>query len=244
MRTNFELFLIVWVALGFSQSSYGQSECNRMVADRGIKKLLIKEICIPADQVVGDIINDVDLNMDGMKDVVVRYHKMPVSNGDIITYDFYIKTDSASYTFTKSLNNLRPPHLDSHDPDYVKKDRLTQDISNRFPRNVDVEFKDNLIAVSHFLYDVYGKTYSFEYSKSAGDWILSKEEYWIGELSRNYIALMGVSEKLRGRVVLEEKKQVRPIKIGDFSLEDSKKKAVEEGEYLMGNYDLFNWKIE
>jgi hypothetical protein len=244
MKTALRILLIVLIGFILNQNCYGQSECNQMVADRSLKRLLIKEICIPADKVIGYTIDDVDLNKDGRNDIIVRYHKMPVSDGDIITYDFYIKTDDANYTLTKSLNNLRPPHLVSYDSDYVKKDPLTQDISNRFPRNVDVEFKDNLITVSHFLYDVYGKTYSFEYSKSADDWILSKEEYWIGDLSRNYIALMGVSEKLRGRVVLEEKKQVTPIKIGDFNLEDSKKKAEEEGEYLMENYDLFNWKIE
>jgi hypothetical protein len=234
------------VVLGFilHQSCKGQSDCNRMVADRGIKKLLIKEICIPEDKVIGYIINDVDLNGDGRSDIIVRYHKMPISNGDIVTYDFYMKVDDSNYSLTKSLSNLMPPHLASHDPDYVKTNPLTQDISNRFPRNVDVDFKDNLITISHFLYDVYGKTYSFEYSKSANDWILSKEEYWIGNLSPNYIALMGISEKLRDRVILEEKKHIKPVKIGDFSLEDSKKKAEEEGEYLMENYDIFNWSID
>ncbi|MFD2246947.1 hypothetical protein [Pontibacter ruber] len=215
-----------------------------MVVDYSLKKKLIKEICIPADKVIGYVINDVDLNMDGRKDVIVRYHKMPLADGDIITHDIYIKIDDSNYKLIKSLDNLKSPVLKSYDPDYVKTNPLTQDISSRFPRNVEVEFKDNLITISHFLYDVYGKTYSFEYRKSANDWVLSKEEYWIGDLAPNYIALMGVSEKLRGKVVLEEKKQVKPVKIADFSLEESKKKAEEEGEYLMENYDIFNWKVE
>lgn len=215
-----------------------------MVVDYSLKNKLIKEICIPADKVIGYIINDVDLNSDGKKDVIARYHKMPLSDGDIITHDIYTRIDDSNFKLYKSLENLIPPYLNSYSSDYAKESPLAQDIYNRFPRNVDVEFKDNQVIINHFLYDVYGKTYIFEYSKNANDWVLSKEQYWIGELPRNYIALMGVSEKLRNRVFLEEKKQVNPIPISDFSLEDSKKKAEEEGEYLMEKYDIFNWKVE
>jgi hypothetical protein len=235
-------FINVFLCLSLSVGCNGQTECNRKVVDRSLIKYLSKSICIPKGSAIYNIIVKEDLNMDGKNDIIIKYMNAIPSIGDIVYYDAYFYKNDSLHLLSHTFTNLEPLYVKNYDPQ--SENALANKIIDEYPKNVEVEFKDSQIIISHHLYDVYGKSYFFSYNKKRNDWILVNMKYWIGDLSSNYISLMGLSNALLNKVVIEENEPSQELFIKDFDLKKSKEKAEEEGERLMNEYDLLNWRVK
>ena len=236
------LIILVSTNLNIQAQSVNKgAACNRNTVDKSLEKLIPKGICIPEGYFIFSIVNNFDFNKDKNADIAIRYGKYPIEVGDLVNYSIFEKVNDTTYLKKIELSNIFPPHIDNLYTASQDTSSVAHFLLKKYPYDAKVVFANDTIKISHLIPDDYGKTYEFVYNKNKDNWYLEKVQYWIGNLDRQYVERMNLSEKLLGQIKLESRIPEKKISIKDFDLAKSKKIAEEESEYFINNYDVFNW---
>ena len=202
-------------------------------------------ICIPNGYTIDKVIKGFDFNRDAKKDIAVRYSIYPLVDGTMRYYSIYEAVDDTTYVQKGDLSNLVTPYINAFTQSYLKSHPIADSLANLYPTNIEFSFINDTILISHYLPDYYGKTYAFLFNAFKDSWYLNEVRYWIGNLPTWLVRNGNLKEELYSKIYLEKDKIVsKDIQINNFSFIESKKESVEESEYLMNKYDVFNWSKE
>lgn len=239
-------FFVFSLLLGAATCPEGDSqmyqECQVNTLDKSIRKLLPKDICIPAEYTIDQILNDFDFNKDGKNDVAIRYGEYPLKDGTMRYFSVFEQKDDTSFVRKKDLTSLAKPFIQAFSRSYLSSHPLADSLFQLYPQDVVISFRNDSINIDHQIPDLYHKTYIFIYDNDRGNWFLQKERFWIGELPVWLVRNGDLREELlTKRIYLDEDKiPNESISIDEFDILQSKKRAVEfESEYLLNNYDVF-----
>lgn len=241
MKTRIKLTFTSVFILFYLNIQAQTNPCNRKTIDRSIAKLLPEGVCIPDGNYTINMVNKRnDINGDKRNDLIIRYAENPLKLGSSVYYAFYFTISDSSYTNKKHLSNLTPPYIGNIYAASLSSDSVKLSMINTYPYDTQVDFKDDTLEISHLIPDDYGKTYIFIYNQGGANWYLAKIQFWVGNLDRQYLERMELSEELTKKILLEEKIPESHISIDEFDLKESKRVAKEEeGPYLMNKYDIF-----
>ena len=218
--------------------------CNRKAVDKSVERLLPIGVCLSEGYTVDKVITGFDFNHDAKEEIAVRYAQYPLNDGTLRYYAVYEMISDFTYTGRK-LPSLTAPYIEVLTKSYLDAHSVADSLNDIYPANFDVDFKQDTIFLSHSIPDYYGKTYLYVYDIDKKDWYMKKVRYWMGQLPAWLIRNGKLSEKLYEKIYLDEDKTLNePISIEQFSLTESKRIAEQESEYLMNNYDVFDWTEE
>lgn len=238
--------ILIYAMILFFIGCNGQSlndnvSCNRTTVDKSIAKKLPNSICIPNGYTIDLIIDDVDFNKDLYNDVIIRYSKYPLVDGNMRIYSIYKNINDTLFKMEKELNSLAIPYIDNLSTVYLESNSLADSLVNLFPIDTKISFSLDTIFVSHLIPDYYGKTYVFIYNLVEADWLLKEIQYWIGELPTWLVKNSNLDESLRDKINLETRIPENVMTIEKFNLIESKVLAIDESDYFMNNYDIYDW---
>jgi hypothetical protein len=235
------LNLCLFASASAQTAENDDQQCNRKTVDNGWRKILPRGICIPkGDYYINFVEPNIDFNKDDKLDVVVRYLESPPQIGTIISYGIYFRSSDTTFIEKMLLSNLVPPFIGNLQAASLSSDSIKLSMINMYPYDTEVLFNKDTIEISHLIPDDFGKTYYFVYNVLKDNWYLENIQYWAGNLDRAYLERLDLSEKLLGKVHLENKRPNTPLSIGEFNLIESKRIAeTEESPYLMNKYDIF-----
>ena len=160
-----------------------QDSCNQKQRF-GNKIVIPKEVCIPSEHIISYIYPSVDLNGDGLEDLVIRHCKETLKNGDSRYLSIYIQNIDGSYRLAKDLPNIYPIYFKTYTYSKKFEDSLSPELKKIwniydqsplygiYLKEKEIELKINALEaqVSYFLH--------FIYNKEKNTWILHKwEEY-------------------------------------------------------------------
>jgi hypothetical protein len=175
----FRALLIILLSFGFTVL-YGQklSNCYRNVRSKWMKSRLDSSICLPSNSYfISDILEEVDLNDDGLKDKVISWTKVKMHDGDTIFYSIYTGNNAGTYSLMRTFSNLKPLYFKSYSDDYFTGSKRLDSIKIRYikPEFVEAEFIRNSILITIYIEATVLKKLYFVYSKNDHNWVLSRE---------------------------------------------------------------------
>lgn len=243
---NKSIVIVSLILLSFisckSQPLKENEICNQKAVDKSIAKKLPKSICIPDGYTIDLILTDVDFNKDFKNDIIIRYSKYPLKDGNMRYYSVYENIGDTVFTLEKQLTSLALPYVDNLSTSYLETNPIADSLVKLYPIDTKISFKIDTIFISHMIPDYYGKTYLFVYDQVEKDWFLEEIQYWIGELPAWLIKNSNLDEVLYKRIKLETKTPKDRLPLDKFDLKESKLKASEESDYFMNNYDIYDWE--
>lgn len=122
-------FILTWPATCILAQS---NECNQKVWVKRLAKLIPKEVCIPPGYHITEARNEVDLNGDGLKDIIFDWNKESLSDGDTIFVSAYLRNADSSYFFYRTFKNLYPIYFKSYKLDYTPKKKELENLQRRY----------------------------------------------------------------------------------------------------------------
>jgi len=160
--------------------SRAQSQkCNQELRFNHLKNKLESSICIPNGYFITKIVDDWDLDKDGIKDKVISFQKKKLSDGDTIFYNIYKRDKKGGLHSMKKLGNLEPLFFTNYaavDSGNKLYDSLKTLYS--YPTLSEVDFSDNSIILKFFTEATTIKQLTFTYSPDDRTWILTREMQW------------------------------------------------------------------
>lgn len=224
-----------------AQKDKTNKNCNRNTVDKSIT--LPNGICLP-DNFTADLTIESDFNFDSNDDIIIRYSKYPLIDGVMRHYSIFERLTDSTFDLKKQMPNLSLPYIRVLSRSYLDLNPIADSLVKLYPVDTRLFFNKDTLLIDHSIPDYYGKSYVFVYSKAEENWYLEKVRYWIGQLPTWLVKNANLKEELYGKVYLnEDKKPKKRISVDELNLIESKRIAREvESEYLMNNYDVYEWQ--
>jgi hypothetical protein len=180
------LFNILFL-IPLSCSSQISDTCNRAVLINRYAKQLPKEICLPENFIVQEIVDGVDLTNDGVNEVVLKLERQRQVDGDTAWLFIYKRHTSGLYQIFKKYNNVYPLYFKDYGHTYQsKKDELNR-LKDKYGGSAsfsEVLFNKNVIMIKFHTSARSGLLLHFAYKPELRDWVLVKNEEWHGDRGR------------------------------------------------------------
>jgi hypothetical protein len=174
-------------------------------------------MCIPVGYHITDIYDDADLNSDKLKDKVVRYQKIKLTDGDTIYYSIYTRKVDGKLKFYKKLGNLEALYFHSYEFEDKTGNKFYDSIKTKYvyPNHTLIDFENETIEITFYTEAATLKKLFFTYSLKEKTWILTREIQWLVP-PKNYEG----DEKLdeNGRKLEYDRAPESPMRIDDFDM--------------------------
>jgi hypothetical protein len=192
--------IIIFLGLFICLESNAQTTdipCNQKSKYK-TKGPLPQEVCIPEDFVVSYIYTPVDVNNDGLNDLILDYNKENLINGDTIFVAIYFQQNDSSFHLAKTLSNLYPISFNEYSYQEYKKltDPTLKSILSRYNCSyplTGINFSKGEISIEFKTDAVYSITLFFRYDMKQETWVLKKKETYANGLGET--TLTDVNEK-------------------------------------------------
>jgi hypothetical protein len=171
--------LVFFLFVGTWSCSHGQRfQCNQDVRFSSLKNKLDSSICVPKGYIITRIDNKWDLNNDSLKDKVVSWQKVKLSDGDTIFYSIYTSGKDGTVHHYKTLGNLEPLFFTNYSTHSGNKLYDSLKVLYSYPTLSEVEFMTNTISILFYTEATTVKKLFFTYSLSQKTWVLTREIQW------------------------------------------------------------------
>ena len=217
------------------------SVCNRQGADRSISRLIPIGVCIPNGYTATRVINDFDLDKDGLNDLAIRFIKFPLRDGNMENYALFKRLNENSFKRINMLQNISVPYIKSATVSYRETHPFADSLIRVYPITRKLEFDSDTLFIDLFIPSYYGKTHVFIYNSISENWHLIRTNYWVGNVPAWIVNNADLNrELLHKRINLESTIPEKRIAIDKFDLLESHRQAInEESAHFMNNYDIF-----
>ena len=176
------------ITVSLSQNKNG--ECNKDVDAVEYVSLLPHDFCMPKGYIVMDIYqtadwrgDTVDVNNDGILDIVIKYYKEKWECADTVFFAVYLGKTDTTFQYCKTFSNLCTPLVeDFFNTSWLVKNCTDEYIDRYGWENVMwIRFNQGCIIVpfsTGFDYNE-GFDFYFEYDNDRENWYLTKQQKWI-----------------------------------------------------------------
>jgi hypothetical protein len=167
-----------------SKSALGQvaNDCNQDTQFKRFKQFLPTDFCMPPGFIVYDVFeeNDVDLNLDGYPDRLIKYYRKKWSCADTVFLSVYFMQKDSTFKLAKTFKNLYTPLVESFsDLTWLVKNCQQDNMSEYAWENIMwVRFANGLIIVPFAVDLSTGFDFYFSYDVNRKNWFLTKEHRW------------------------------------------------------------------
>jgi hypothetical protein len=172
--------------------------CNQAVWIKRFAKLLPKEVCIlQGDYHITQVYERVDVDGDGLKDVIFDWNKISLTDGDTIYVTVYKQNPDSTFSFLKSFNNLYPLYFGSYKLDYIPKDEALKILHKKYNDEylfINLEFENEFIRITRKGDATSEIIITYKYDRSIGNWKYIKTEDY--DFIANTIEPYDLSDKL------------------------------------------------
>jgi hypothetical protein len=204
--------IISYLAL-VSHSSICQIKkvCNQECRLNSFTSKVPIDFCLPEGFWITQVIDTVDLTADTRNDLILKWRKKSISEGDTIWTTIFSMNADSSFTEHATCNNLYTPMFTDYTKQFKTGNLQLDSIYMKFVySNYSlVEFTKNTIKVGFFTDAGGGIDLHFTYDRNSSDWLLTRKRYWIYE---NRI----VGKQFASETIVKEKMCIKQLRIIDF----------------------------
>jgi hypothetical protein len=185
--------------------------CNQECRLKSFTSKVPINFCLPKGFWITQVIDTVDLTADTRNDLILRWRKKSISEGDTVWITIFSINADSSFTEHATLNNLYTPMFTDYTKQLKTGNFQLDSIYMKFIySNYNlVEFKKNTIKVGFFTDAGRGIDLDFTYDPNSLDWLLTRKRYWIYE---NRI----VGKQFASETIVKEKMSIKQLRIIDF----------------------------
>jgi hypothetical protein len=157
--------------------------CNRAVDIKSYERDLIKEVCIPKNQVITLLytdLKDIDIDGDSLGDFIFNHRKPQMREMDTTYLTVYKKINDSTHVFLKTFKNLFPVHLNSYD--YPSKDPRAKKVFNCYNDSyplIRFEMDRGVIRLVLRIDPASGYLLEYTYKPERKNWYLTTYQEWI-----------------------------------------------------------------